>query len=189
MAGWRGDGVCRDSRQRLVGPRTLAGVSSSRTSTEQWSPGLAGPCRSLHRVWGLSAFELSVFVCLSFCPSVCPRACACSTVRQCGESPRLSTSKGGGNCCHSVFFQDALRKLSLFSFLSLDLNSGHLQLKPPLTPRCAAVLTGHCCLKNSTYLGSDRPWALCFHGFGRLASVYYCQKENRSQDQDRKMSS
>lgn len=102
-------------------PGSWLALSPSRASTTRWSPGLAGPFRSLHAVCErLSVFESSIFLCLSFCPFVCPRTCACSTVRQRRESPCLSTSKGGGSCCHSVFFQDALRKLPLFSFLSRE---------------------------------------------------------------------
>lgn len=72
VAGWRGAVVCRDPRQRLLGPGTPVGVSSSRASPSRWSLGLAWPGRALHRVCrrqsaGVSSGLLSVrgSVCLS----------------------------------------------------------------------------------------------------------------------------
>lgn len=114
-SGWRGGGVCRHPGQRLVGggvfrhpgqrlvgPGTPAGVSSSRASASRWSLGPAWPRRALRRVCRRQSAGVSV--CLSLRPPV-----------QCGESPGLSTSKGGGGLCHG-FFPGCLKEVAIVFF-------------------------------------------------------------------------
>lgn len=150
-------------------------MSSSRASTSQWSLGLARPCRARCFVC-VGVCLLVCFQVSCVCQSVRPPACAGSTVRSLGESPCLYTSKEGGSRCH-WFFPGCCKEVAIVFFLRMCLNSGRLQMTPPLTLCFPTVPTdrGH----KMQHLAGDLS-VFCFHGFGRFASICCCQKEKQT---------
>lgn len=176
---WRGLQRPQAEAGRGVGP----GVSS-RASTSQWSLGLARPCRARCFV----CVGVCLLVCLQgscVCQSVCPPACAGSTVRPRGESPCLSTSKEGGSRCH-WFFPGCCKEVAIVFFLSLYLTSEWLQVKPRLTLCFPTVPTGTLVpggTRHSTWLVTfPCSVSMVLEGLLLFAAV---RKKNRNQDYDK----
>lgn len=131
--------IRRDPRQRLVGERGRGELLQGQHLTVVPRPGPALQSALLRMCWRLSA---GVSPSLLWCQSVCPPACAGSSVRPRGESPCLSTSKEGGSRCHCFFFPGCCKEVAIVFFLSLYLNSRRLQVKLPFTLCSSTVPMG-----------------------------------------------